>query len=436
MFFIGKKIFSRTRTIRVVQYHVSLKNQNKNKSATTPVVEHSNNSVEVLKDFVKYLWPKERAAKGSVILALSFLVGSKILNVQIPYVFKNIVDELSIQGDMAVVAPISLLISYAAFRLGEALFKELRNATFSKVSQAAIVSISGETHLHLLNMDLKFHLSRSTGALTRAIERGTRGITFILSSLLFNVVPTALEIFLVCGIMTYSFGVQYAIVTAATLTFYTAFTIVVTQWRTKLRQQMNSYENQGAQVSLDSLINFEPVKYFNNELHEHDKYHKALKLYADVAVKVQYSLAFLNFGQSAIFAVALTSVMIMMCNDIVTGVRTIGDLVMVNGLLFQLSFPLNFLGSVYRELKQAIVDLDILFSLNRTSSEIKEDKNSPPLKIEEGVIEFKNVSFSYEGSKDIINDVSLVIPPKKKNCYSWFKWWGKINIVSFTVSIL
>lgn len=375
-------------------------------------IEHR--PLTVLKTFVKYLWPAEPGPRLRVVAALSLLIGSKILNVQVPYVFKNIVDMLSIQGDILLVAPISLLISYGVFRAGTSLFQELRNALFSRVSQAAIVSISGQTHLHLLNMDLKFHLSRSTGALARAIDRGTRGISFILTALLFNVVPTSIEILLVCGIMTYSFGWQYAVVTGLTLAVYSAFTMTVTQWRTKLRQQMNEYDNQGGSISLDSLINYEAVKYFNNELHESHKYEKALNKYSAVATKVQYSLSFLNFGQSAIFAAALSSVMIMMSHDIVAGTATIGDLVMVNGLLFQLSLPLNFLGSVYRELRQALIDLEVVFALNDTKSEIKEDINLPALRVASGVIEFKDVTFTYEGSKDILQTVSFIIPPRQK----------------------
>eukprot|EP01126_Amoeba_proteus_P058530 TRINITY_DN7562_c0_g1_i7.p1 TRINITY_DN7562_c0_g1~~TRINITY_DN7562_c0_g1_i7.p1 ORF type:complete len:498 (+),score=76.72 TRINITY_DN7562_c0_g1_i7:601-2094(+) len=283
---------------------------------------------------------------------------------------------------------------------------------FVHVTQDAIRTITCNTYLHLLNMDYNFHASRDTGGLSRAIDRGTRAISFIMSSLLFNIVPIIVEIGLVCGIMAYNFGFSYALVTVGTLLVYTIFTVLVTQWRTRFRKEMNLLDNRAASLYMDSLLNYETVKYFNNENHERDRYNVVMMEYNKAAIKVQNSLSFLNFGQNLIFSSSLAGVMLMISGDIVGGVYTIGDLVMVNGLLFQLSMPLNFLGSVYRELRQALTDMDVMFSLGRLNNNIK-DVPSVPLVLKNGEIRFENVSFGY-GKNCILSGTSFVVPAGKK----------------------
>jgi ABC transporter ATM len=255
-----------------------------------------------------------------------------------------------------------MIIAYGATRIGATLFQELRNAVFASVAQKAIRRVARNVFEHLLRLDLNFHLSRQTGGLTRAIDRGTKGISFLLTSMVFHVVPTALEISLVCGILTYQYGFQFAAITGATMVAYTAFTITTTAWRTKFRKQANAADNRGATVAVDSLINYEAVKYFNNEQYQVARYDKALKAYEDASIKVTTSLAFLNSGQNMIFSSALAAMMYLAANGVANGNLTVGDLVMVNQLVFQLSVPLNFLGSVYRELRQSLLYGDVVQS--------------------------------------------------------------------------
>eukprot|EP01128_Nolandella_sp_AFSM9_P010151 TRINITY_DN6975_c0_g1_i1.p1 TRINITY_DN6975_c0_g1~~TRINITY_DN6975_c0_g1_i1.p1 ORF type:complete len:493 (-),score=115.04 TRINITY_DN6975_c0_g1_i1:736-2214(-) len=263
-------------------------------------------------------------------------------------------------------------------------------------------------------MDMKFHMSRETGGLSRAIDRGTRGISFVLAALLFNVVPLILEVALVCGIMAYSFGPAYAVVTATTLFLYTAFTLKVTEWRTEQRKKMNKLDNEAGSMSIDSLINYETVKYFTTEQFEKKRYDEIMERFTNQAAAVQSSLAYLNFGQSFIFSAALTVVMMMASGGVAGGALTVGDVVMINGLLFQLSIPLNFLGSVYRELRQALIDMDVLFSLGLLTPAVKDAPTALPLALKGGEIEFKNVTFHYDEDKPILKNASFTVPAGKK----------------------
>ncbi|KAF3490564.1 iron-sulfur clusters transporter atm1 [Arthroderma uncinatum] len=374
----------------------------------------------IMKEMAKYLWPKDDwNTKLRVGIALSLLVGGKILNVQVPFYFKNIVDSMNVDfaaiGGTAWTVGGSMIIAYGVTRIGATLFQELRNAVFASVAQKAIRKVARDVFDHLLRLDLNFHLSRQTGGLTRAIDRGTKGISFLLTSMVFHVFPTALEISMVCGILTYQYGPKFAAITAATMLAYTAFTITTTAWRTKFRKQANAADNQGATVAVDSLINYEAVKYFNNEKFEVSRYDQALKKYEAASIKVTTSLALLNSGQNLIFSSALAAMMYLASDGVATGQLTVGDLVMVNQLVFQLSMPLNFLGSVYRELRQSLMDMETLFNLQKVNINVKEAPDAKPLQLRQGgEIRFENVTFGYLPDRPILKNVSFTIPAGKK----------------------
>lgn len=374
----------------------------------------------ILREMAKYLWPKDDwGTKLRVGTALSLLVGAKILNVEVPFYFKSIVDSMNVDfaavGGTAYTVAGSMIIAYGVTRISATLFQELRNAVFASVAQKAIRKVAGNVFDHLLRLDLNFHLSRQTGGLTRAIDRGTKGISFLLTSMVFHVVPTALEISLVCGILTYQYGAKFAAITATTMLAYTAFTITTTAWRTKFRRQANAADNRGATVAVDSLINYEAVKYFNNEKFEVARYDKALKNYEDASIKVTTSLAFLNSGQNMIFSSALAAMMYFAADGVATGALTVGDLVMVNQLVFQLSVPLNFLGSVYRELRQSLLDMETLFNLQKVNVTIQEKPNAKPLALKRGgEIRFENVTFGYHPDRPILKNATFTIPAGAK----------------------
>ncbi|CDZ98636.1 atp-binding cassette transporter [Phaffia rhodozyma] len=372
----------------------------------------------IIRTLVKNIWPKSNnGVKVRVVLALGLLIGGKVMNVQVPFFFKEIVDGLNLpmteSGTVWMVAGWSI-VGYGVARVLSTLFSELRNAVFASVAQGAIRKVARETFQHLLAMDLKFHLTRQTGGLTRAIDRGTKGISFVLSSVLFHVIPTALEISMVCGILTWRYGWDFAAVTAATMGAYTWFTVSTTAWRTQFRKKANEADNKGATLAVDSLINFEAVKHFNNEKFEIAQYDKTLGNYEAASTKIATSLAYLNSGQNIIFTSALTIMMGLAAQGISKGTMTVGDLVMINQLVFQLSLPLNFLGTVYRELRQSLIDMDVLFGIQKLSVPIKDTTLAKPLDLKGGSISFKNVSFSYHPDRPIFKDLSFTIPAGKK----------------------
>lgn len=378
----------------------------------------STSQLKMLRSLLATIWPKDnRAFKVRVVVALLLLIGSKLLNVQVPFFFKSIIDEMNIEwaeqlGTIGTVMG-TLILAYGGARFGAVLFGELRNAVFASVSQLAIKRVANNTFRHLLDMDLQFHLLRQTGGLTRAIDRGTKGISYVLSAMVFHIIPITFEISVVCGILTYNYGLQFAAVTLLTMAAYSVFTIRTTAWRTGFRRQANNADNQAASVALDSLINYESVKYFNNEAFQCSKYNESLTKYEQASIKVATSLAFLNAGQNLIFTLALTAMMYMGCQGVSTGALSVGDLVLINQLVFQLLVPLNFLGSVYRELKQSLLDMENLFQLQNYDVVIKQAPNAPLLAlspIKPGEIRFENVTFGYHPDRPILRNVSFTIP--------------------------
>lgn len=374
----------------------------------------------IIKEMSHYLWPKDSwNTKFRVVLALSLMIGGKLANVQVPFYFKSIVDTMNLDfsqtGGTAAMVAGSMILAYGTTRICATLFSELRNAVFASVAQKAIRKVAASVFDHLLRLDLGFHLSKQTGGMTRAIDRGTKGISFLLSSMVFHVLPTMMEITMVCGILSWQFGPSFAAITFGTMATYATFTIMTTSWRTKFRRQANAADNKASTVAVDSLINYEAVKYFNNEKYAAARYDQALAEYEKSSIKIATSLAFLNSGQNFIFSSALTAMMYMACNGVATGALTVGDLVLVNQLVFQLSVPLNFLGSVYRELRQSLLDMETLFNLQKEKIMVTDTPHAKDLVLHKGgEIKFENVTFGYHADRPILRDLSVTIPAGKK----------------------
>ncbi|HTS84589.1 MAG TPA: ABC transporter ATP-binding protein/permease [Usitatibacter sp.] len=373
----------------------------------TAAVPHG--EISVLKRLLPYLFE----FKGRVLLALAFLVCAKLANIAVPLVMKRIVDGLS--GDKALLAvPVAALLAYGILRLSSTAFNELRDIVFVKVAQRSMRRIALEVFHHLHALSLRFHLERQTGGLTRDIERGTRGISTLLSYTVFSVLPTLLEIALVTGFLIYKFDVWFGVIAMAAVALYVALTFVISEWRTAHRRRTNELDSKANTRAVDSLLNYETVKYFGNEGFEARRYDRNLESYERAVVTSEASLGLLNVTQALVIALAVSLLMWRAADGIVHAHLTLGDLVMVNALLIQLYIPLNFLGVMYREIKQAVVDMEKMFRLLAENREVEDKPGAPALAVRGGAVRFEHVDFSYDGVRPILKDVTFEIPAGRK----------------------
>ncbi|GGY44178.1 ABC transporter ATP-binding protein/permease [Pseudoduganella sp. SL102] len=361
---------------------------------------------------LKTLLPYLLVYKWRVLLALLALVGAKLANVGVPVVLKHLVDAMTLKpGDprALLILPVGLLLAYGALRLSTTVFTELREFLFARVTQRAVRTIALQVFRHLHALSLRFHLNRQTGGMTRDIERGTRGVGSLISYTLFNILPTLVEITLVLAYLVTHYDVWFSVITFSALVLYIAFTVIVTNWRTHFRRTMNDLDSKANTKAIDSLLNYETVKYFGNEEYEAKRYDEGLKHYEAAAVRSQTSLSFLNTGQSAIIATAVTLILWRATVGVVDGTMTLGDLVLVNAFMIQLYIPLNFLGVIYREIKQSLADMERLFSLLDENREVADAKDARPLVTHGAQVKFSHVDFSYEAKRQILFDVDFTI---------------------------
>ena len=362
---------------------------------------------------IRGLMPYLLAFKGRVFFALSCLVLAKMANVGVPLLLKEIIDRLA-PGKGALVVPVALVLSYGALRFSTTLFNELRDGVFAKVTQRAIRSIALSVFQHLHALNLRFHLERHTGGLSRDIERGTRGIESLLRFTLFSIFPTLVEMAMVAGILAWKYDFWFALITLVTLGIYIVLTVAITEWRTHFRRRMNELDSKANARAVDSLINYETVKYFGNEAWEAQRYDQNLAHWEEAAVKSQTSLALLNGIQSLVIGVGAVALMLRATAGVSAGRLTVGDLVLINALLLQLYMPLNFLGVVYREIKQSLADMDRLFRLLTVETEIRDCPDARPLQVGDGVVRFEAVDFAYDERRAILHQVDFEIPAGQK----------------------
>jgi ATP-binding cassette subfamily B protein len=381
--------------------------------------ERGNRQIKTLVTLLPYLWPVGQwSIRGRVVVAFMLLVGSKIANVYVPLFYRDAVDALSgftpVEGaTLAAAVPVGLLLSYGGARVLAQMFSELREAVFARVAQRAIRNAALRTFQHLHVLSLRFHMNRQTGGLSRIIERGVKGIEFLLSFMMFNILPTLLEIFMVCGILWNLFNFWYAFVTFLTISIFIGFTLVVTEWRLKYRRAMNDRDTEANTKAIDSLLNYETVKYFGNEAHEARRFDKAMQAYETASVKSTVSLSYLNVGQGVVISLGLVIVMMMAGQGVVDGTMTLGDFVLVNSYLIQLYLPLNFLGFVYRQIRQSLTDMEAMFRVLDIETEVSDRPDAPPLALNGGTVEFDHVDFGYDPRRPILRDISFIVPAGK-----------------------
>jgi len=371
----------------------------------------------VIRRVAPYLWPEgDTAVKVRVVLALAMLLVDKLISVATPLFYKHAVDALSAEADPALwlgMGAVGLTVAYGMARLMNVGLSQLRDAVFAPVGQRALRRLATETFVHIHSLSMRYQITRKTGGLSRIIERGVKGVDFLLRFLVFNMGPLVLELLLVAGILFYMFDVWYLAVVVLTIALYVWFTFAVTEWRVKIRKKMNDQDTEANQKAIDSLLNFETVKYFAAERWEADRYDRAMEGYEQAALKTSYSLSFLNFGQSFLITGGLVAVMVMAALGVQNGSLSVGDFVMVNAYMIQITMPLNFLGSVYREIRQAMIDMSEMFTLLGQPAEIIDKPGALPLAVSGGTIALKDVSFGYEPERPILRGVDIQVPAGK-----------------------
>ena len=378
-------------------------------SRQTELPVSQGNDLKTLKSLAPFLWDY----RGRVVIALGSLVLAKVANVGIPLVLKDIVDALDTQNTQLVL-PLAFLLAYGALKLASSLFNELRDAIFSRVRHGAMRQVSTRVLDHLHRLSLRYHLDRKTGGISRDMERGARSVSSMLNYMAFSILPTLVEVTLIAGILLKNYDPGFALITFGAVVIYVLFTFKITEWRMKYRIQMNASDSKANTQAIDSLINYETVKYFGNERHELDRYNASLEEWEDAAVKSQTSMSALNVGQASIIAIGVTLIMILAAKGVVAGTLTIGDLVLINAFLLQLFIPLNFLGIVYSQLKHAIADMRAMFDVMELQPEIQNRDDAIALDVGKGEVRFDRVSFAYDPERPILHDVSFSIPAGHK----------------------
>ena len=379
-------------------------------SPPTTLPGTAGNDLKTLRALAPFLWDY----RGRVLLALGFLILAKVANVGVPLVLKGIVDRLDAGEHSQLILPLALLLMYGALRLGSSLFNELRDAVFARVRHGAMRSVSRKVLEHLHKLSLRYHLERKTGGLSRDIDRGTRSVSSLMNYMVFSILPTLVEITLVAVILLSRYDVWFTVVTLVAVVVYIIFTMTITEWRMKFRVSMNKFDSEANTQAVDSLLNYETVKYFGNEQYELQRYDDSLKHWEAEAVNSQTSLSALNFGQSVIIAAGVTVIMIMAAQGVVDGNMTLGDLVLVNAFLLQLFIPLNFLGIVYSQLKHALTDMHLMFDVLDKEPEITDRPNARPLDTTHADVRFEQVSFAYNPQRPILHDISFSIAAGEK----------------------
>jgi len=376
----------------------------------TTLPENATTDLKTLRALVPFLW----IYRGRVLLALLFLILAKVANVGVPLILKDIVDRLGTSAGNPLVLPLFLLVLYGILRLASSLFNELRDAVFARVRHGTTRSISVKVVEHLHRLSLRYHLERKTGGLSRDIARGTGSVSSLLNYMVFSILPTLVEITLIAAILLSRYSIWFAVVTFISVVTYIAFTMKITEWRMKYRVSMNAQDSLASTQAIDSLLNYETVKYFGNEAYELRRYDHSLQGWESAAVKSQTSLSVLNIGQSLIIASGVTVIMILAARGVVAGTMTLGDLVLVNAFLLQLFIPLNFLGVVYSQLRHALADMQLMFDVVERAPEITDRPDARELEVGAAEVRFEDVSFAYEHERPILHDVSFTIPPGRK----------------------
>ncbi len=389
-------------------------------AAQTPLTEEEianaaerQSNLLVLKKVAPYLWPKDMPwVKRRVVWAMIFLVVSKLISIVIPLLYKDAVDALANEGvPFLALGAVGLTVAYGVARAMNVGFQQLRDAVFARVGQRALRMLALETFQHIHKLSMRYHITRKTGGLSRIIERGVKGVDFLLRFLLLSIGPLILELLMIGVILTILFDAWYLLVVAVTIALYVWFTFAVTEWRVKLRRQMNDQDTDANQKAIDSLLNYETVKYFVAESREAGRYDQAMAGYEEAAIKTNYSLAFLNFGQSLLITCGLVGVMVMAAIGVQKGDLTVGDFVMVNAYMVQITVPLNFLGTVYREIRQALVDMGQMFTLLDQPAEISDKPDAPELQVTGGRVTLDDVRFGYDSDREILKGVSIEAAP-------------------------